>query len=158
MKSNDDKCKLTITKENAPSVKIVNAIITCSNSVKLPGITIDNKQNFKEHLTNICKKVSNRPRALARVSNYSMSTHKLRIIIEIQFQYCPLVWMFHSRTINNRINKIHERTLRLVYKDDQYTFQQLLDKDNIVTIHQRNLQKLAILKCTNYKIFSPRHL
>ena len=85
MKSNDDKCKLIITKENAPSVRIVNAIITCSNSVKLLGITIDNKQNFKEHLTNICKKVSNRPRALARVSNYSMSTHKLRIIIEIQF-------------------------------------------------------------------------
>ena len=52
--------------------------------------------------------------------------------------------MFHSRTINNRINKLHERTLRLVYKDDQYTFQQLLDKDNIVTIHHRNLQKLAI--------------
>ena len=40
MKSNDDKCKL---------------IITCSNSVKLLGITIDNKLNFKEHLTNICK-------------------------------------------------------------------------------------------------------
>ena len=33
--------------------------------------------------------------------------------------------------------------IRLVYKDGQYTFQQLLDKDNIVTIHHRNLQKLA---------------
>ena len=76
-----------------------------------------------------------------------MSTHKLRIImkafIESQFQYCPLVWMFHRRTLNNRINKLHERALRLVYKDDEYTFEQLLDKDNTVTIHHRNLQKLA---------------
>ena len=46
--------------------------------------------------------------------------------------------------MNNRINKLHERALRLVYQDDQYTFQQLLDKDNTVTIHHRNLQKLAI--------------
>ena len=41
----------------------------------------------------------------------------------------------------------------MVYKDDQYTFQQLLDKDNNVTIHHQNLQKL--LKCTNYKIIFP---
>ena len=121
MKSNDDKCKLITTKENAPSVRIGNDIITCSNSVKLLGITIDNKLNFKEHLTNICKKTSNKLHALARVSNY-MSTHQLRIVmkafIESQFQYCPLVWMFNSRTINNRMNKLHEGALRLVYKDD----------------------------------------
>ena len=51
--------------------------------------------------------------------------------------------MFHSRTLNNRINKLHERVLRLVYKDPLLTFQQLLEKDNSVTIHERNLQKLA---------------
>ena len=55
MKSIDDKYKLIITKENAPSVTIGNYIKTCSNSVKLLGITIDNKLTFKEHLTNICK-------------------------------------------------------------------------------------------------------
>ena len=67
----------------------------------------------------------------------------MKAFIESQFQYCPLVWMVHSRTLNNRINKLHERALCLVYKDDEYTFEQLLDKDNTVTIHHRNLQKLA---------------
>ena len=67
----------------------------------------------------------------------------MKAFIESQFQYCPLVWMFHSRTLNNRTNKLHERALRVVYKDDEYTFEQLLDKDNTVTIHHRNLQKLA---------------
>ena len=32
-----------------------------------------------------------------------------------QFLYCPLIWMFHSRAIEQRINRIHERTLRLIY-------------------------------------------
>jgi hypothetical protein len=51
--------------------------------------------------------------------------------------------MFHSRTLNTKINKLHERALRIVYKDDNLTFQQLLEKDNSVTIHEKNLQKLA---------------
>ena len=52
--------------------------------------------------------------------------------------------MCHSRILNGKINKLHERALRVVYKDDDLTFQQLLEKDNSFTIHERNLQKLAI--------------
>ena len=61
-----------------------------------------------------------------------------------QFSYCPLIWMFHSRKLNHRINKIHERALRIVYNDHQCTFEELLERDNSFTIHERNLQKLAI--------------
>ena len=52
--------------------------------------------------------------------------------------------MFHSRKLNNRINRLHERALRLVYMDNESTFEKLLLKDNSLTIHQRNLQKLMI--------------
>ena len=52
--------------------------------------------------------------------------------------------MFHSRMLNNRINKIHERTLRIVYNDDQSPFNELLNRDNSFTIHKRNVQTLAI--------------
>ena len=61
-----------------------------------------------------------------------------------QFSYCPLIWMFHSRLINNKINRLHERCLRIVYSDNQSTFEELLEKDNTVSVHQRNLQFLAI--------------
>ena len=52
--------------------------------------------------------------------------------------------MFHIRTLNNKINKLHERALRLVYKDENLTFEELLHKDNSMTIHHRNIHKLAI--------------
>ena len=61
-----------------------------------------------------------------------------------QFGYCPLVWMNHSRSLNNRINTLHERALHLVYNDFTSSFTELLKKDNSVTIHQKNLQNLAI--------------
>ena len=85
--------------------------------------------------------------ALARISHF-MEKNKLRIImkafIESQFGYCPLIWMFHSRSLNNRINHLHERALRLVYKNYTASFEELLSKDNSFTVHHKNLQKLAI--------------
>ena len=60
-----------------------------------------------------------------------------------QFSYCPLVWMCHGRTLNNKINKLYERALGLVYDDRQLTLKELLNIDKSVTIHHRNLQVLA---------------
>ena len=51
--------------------------------------------------------------------------------------------MFHSRTLNKKLNRLHERALRAVYKNKSLTFSELLEKDKSFTIHERNLQKLA---------------
>ena len=51
--------------------------------------------------------------------------------------------MFYNRTLNNKINKLLERDLRLAYDNDSSSFNELLDLDNSVTVHHRNLQKLA---------------
>ena len=68
----------------------------------------------------------------------------MKSFILTQFSYCPLVWMFHSRKLNNRINSIHERALRIVYKDTKSSFTELLTKDESFTIHERNIQTLGI--------------
>ena len=146
-KMNADKCHLLITNhEDDVSATIGGEIIIGEKSVKLLGIYIDNKLDFNIHLSKICSKVSLKLHALARISHL-LSTDKLKIVvkafIDSQFQYCPLVWMFHSRTINNRINRLHERALRLAYKDSTSSFEELLAKDKSFTIHHRNLQKLV---------------
>ena len=63
---------------------------------------------------------------------------------ESQFNYFPLIWMFQSRKINNKINSIHERALRLVYSDDVSSFDELLKKGRSFSIHHRNIQSVAI--------------
>ena len=52
--------------------------------------------------------------------------------------------MFYSRSTNNHINHLHERALRIVYNDHSSTFEDLLVKDNSVSIHHRNIRLLAI--------------
>ena len=68
----------------------------------------------------------------------------MKTFIESQFSYCSLVWMFLDRTMNSKINRLHERALRIVYNDSISTFEELLSKDKSFTIHQRNIQTLAI--------------
>ena len=60
-----------------------------------------------------------------------------------QFSYCPIVWMCHSGTDNNKINRLHERCLQIVYCDKLSSFNGLFEKDGSVSIHLRNIQILA---------------
>ena len=106
---------------------------------------IDKKLTFETHINKLCKKAGNKLFALSRLSPY-MNSNKLRILMRAfvtsQFQYCQLAWMFHSRHLNNKINKIHERALRIAYKDYVSSFDILLERDKPVTIHTKNLQTL----------------
>ena len=81
--------------------------------------------------------------------NFSKRRKLLKSFIESQFCYAPLVWIFHNRTVEKKINRVHERALRCVYRDDTSSFEDLLLKDGTITIHQRNIQLLAI-ECLNF--------
>ena len=68
----------------------------------------------------------------------------LKAFVESQFGYCPLTWMFHGRRANSKINHIHERALRIVYKNNVLLFEELLELDKLFKIHHRNIQSLAV--------------
>ena len=68
----------------------------------------------------------------------------LKAFVESQFGYCPLTWMFHGRRANSKINHIHERALRIVYKNNVLSFEELSELDKSFKIHHRNIQSLAI--------------
>ena len=72
-----------------------------------------------------------------------------------QFSCCPLVWMSHSRTINNKINHLHERCLRVIYNHKISSFKELLERDGSVPIHSRNLQILATEMFKVYNKIAP---
>ena len=121
--------------------------IKCSQSEKNLGIILDNQLKFDKHVENICQKASRKLNALARVTNY-MELPKRRILMnaffKAQFNYCPAVWMFYSRSLNKKINQLHESCLRIIYNDKHLNFEELLVKVNYVSIHHNNIHTLAI--------------
>ena len=62
-----------------------------------------------------------------------------KAFIESQFKYCPPVWMFHGRQINDKINKLNERALRLDYNDTATSFENLLINIKYFTTHHQNV-------------------
>ena len=146
MKANSDKSHLLLSTEEKLNANINGDLISNSKSEKLLGVTIDSKLNFDEHVSRLCNKASQKLSALARISSYMKLDQKRRIMkafISSQFGYCPLVWMFCSRRLNNRINFIQKRGLRIVYNDKLSSCQELLEKYSSVSIQCRNLQVLA---------------
>ena len=148
MKANPEKHHLLLsaTKESN-TVNIEDICINSSKCGKLLGVNIDSNLTFETHVQSLCKKASQKLNALLRVTwslNFNQRKLLLNAFITSHFSYAPVFWMFHSRISNYRINKIHERALRLVYKDYTLSFDDLLAKDNPFKIHQKNLQKLAI--------------
>ena len=149
MKLNSDKCHLLISgfKHQSHWAMVGDYRIWESSHKKLLGVEIDSDLKFNLHVTNICKKANAKLSALARISRL-IPLNKRKILfksfVESQFAYCQLVWMFHDRRLNNKINRFHERALRIVYKDDVSSFEGLLKRDKSVSVHHRNIQSLAI--------------
>ena len=85
---------------------IDNSYIESEDEQVVLGITIDSNLTFENHINSICKKASQKLNEFARITPY-LSIQKRRIIMKSfetsQFSYCPLIWMFHSRRLNNKI-------------------------------------------------------
>ena len=156
MTLNQGKCHLLVSGHKHESVfaNIGETRLWEEYCAKLLGIQIDRDLNFKKHVRELCKKAGRKLSMMSRVAKYvSLEKRKInmRTFFESQFTYCPLIWMFCDRGLNRKINHLHERALRIAYNDYDSTFDALLEKDNSIVIHQRNLRSLLI---EMYKIHS----
>ena len=100
--------------------------------------------SFDDHMTNPCRKTSQKLHASSRLASY-MSFDRIlsKTFITRQFKYCPLAWICHSRSLKNRINNLHKRALRIAYQDKNSDIETLLKNDRSVTIHVKKLHYLV---------------
>ena len=128
------------------SLIVENKEINNGTHERILGVTTDSKLSFNIHIDHICKKASLKLNALSRIAPH-LDFKKKKLLINSffmpQFNYCQLIWTCHNRTKNNKINRLHERFLRLLYNDKKSSFHDLLEKDSSISIHHRNLRALA---------------
>ena len=74
-----------------------------------------------------------------------MNRQKIKVLINVilnaQLNYCPLIWMLHNRQKNNKVKHLHERCLCLFHNDKMYSYKELLEKDESVSIHYKKIQR-----------------
>ena len=131
MKLNEEKCKLLVCGYRFEQfwIKVGDKKTWGKSLVKLLGVTIDNELKFDKYVAEICGKANRKLSVLPRLSKFLYLDKRrtlFKSFIEAQLKYCPLIWMFCSRNSNKKINRLHERALRLVYDDCSSSFETLL--------------------------------
>ena len=127
MTLNPGKCHYMVIGSRDLSYEIMlnDSKITSSNEKKLLGIFLDSKLNFESYIDSLCRNAGQKINALARLKNYLTSDQRnllLNSVLNCQFTYCLLIWMFTSHYLNNALNNIHDRALRLIYNDHEKSF------------------------------------
>ena len=118
----------------------INSMKAGASDEALLGITIDKKLTFKQHIENLCWKAQYKLHALRCVRKF-LSIEKAKILdnafIDRQFNYAPLLWMFCRKTLYLKIEKIHHKTLKVIYESND-TYGNLLLQSSTVSVHQRH--------------------
>ena len=111
MKANPEKRDLLLSSKIPEKAYFGGALVKSSSTEKLLGIQIDSGLTFHEHISSIFNKVGKKINAVSHLVIYMLFDKCLMIMkafIESQFNSCSLIWMFHSRTLNSKINRLHE--------------------------------------------------
>jgi len=140
-KQRDSRDKISINVQETDSESL--------DSIKLLGVTIDNKLNFSEHINIMCKKAHQRiRRVLMRLKNLVPTVAKLHLFkaaILPYLTYCHLTWHFCWASDERKLECTQERGLRAVFRDSKSTYEELLKKANLKTLYERRLQDRACL-------------
>ena len=121
--------------------------INSENSVKLRGIETGNRLSFEKHISALCDKASNQLNAIGRIKKFMGFKEKkvlLNSFVYSNINYCPLVWHFCSSKSLYEIEKIQERSLRLLHNDFASDYAELLRKSGKTTMEIKRLRCLAL--------------
>ena len=151
MKANPDKFQfMIIPSSSLAPVELVLDNSTCiisQDCVKVLGITIDKQLNFNEHISLCCTKAARQLNAFARISKDLNLNSRWAIhhsFIASNFSYCPLVWNFCGKTNNAKLEKIQERSLRILCKDYTSSYEELLRNTGLSTLLLNRLKCLLL--------------
>ena len=151
MQANPEKFQATIPgkngHENCTSQTVCGSEIKCEGSVKLFGVTIDFMFNFDTHVSNICRKAARQINVLLRIGKYLSVETKILIyksFIKSNFNYCPLVWHFCSKSSTAKMETLQYRALRLVFSDFNSSYKALLERANMLTLYVNRIRLIAI--------------
>ena len=100
---NSDKFQsIELSRQNVDTfdISVDGHTISRDNTLKILGVTLDDKLNFKAHIRNICQTASCQINALKRISKFMNEHCRMNVyksFINANFNYCPIVCMFSGK-------------------------------------------------------------
>ena len=122
---------------------------TITNSKKENYLTLFPMIDWSSNIT--LKACAKRRKRIVSCCSFCWSNLKenfIQCLFQSQFSYCPLVWMCHSRTLNNKINRLYQKCLRLIYNVKTLNISWTFKVDCSVSIYLKTYTFLPH-KCIN---------
>ena len=130
-KTDQGKCYLLLSTQKSTCIQIEYLTLKYCKTKTLLGININNKLKCHVHAPIIGQKANRKLNVLAKITNY-VGLPKNRILMNtfftIEINYCPAIWMFHSRSLNNKINDFFKCCQRNLHNHELSNFGELLNK------------------------------
>ena len=121
-------------------------VITRGNTLKMLGVTLDDKMSFSEHVRNMCQTASCQILALKRISNFlneQCRMHIYKSFISANINYCPIVWLLYGKTNLKKLPKLQERAFATVYCDKSFAYEDMLKKSDQLCFRLNIIRLLA---------------
>ena len=158
MQANPDKFQAVAvgikTFDKVKQFTLAGTDIPCEKNVKLLGVELDFMLNFDNQIKTMCMKAARQLNVLRRLSKFLSEDTRLLIFksfIQSNFNYCPLIWHFCSKANAEKLEKLQYRALRIVFNDYVSSYESLLNKVKLPTLHMSRLRCIATetYKCIN---------
>ena len=155
LEANPNKFQSMLISPNAPKdndlqIEVNDNVITATSTMKILGMHIDSKFNFNGHIAFLCTKAGRQLNVLQRMRGSLDSVRNMAIynsFIISNFNYCPVVWMFTSKSSLNKLENIQKRALRFVCNDFASNYLELLEKCGSQGV------KLVTLRCMAIEVY-----
>ena len=133
-----DECTLDIDNQQLkPTAKL-----------RILGVNMDDQLTFTEHISDIRKKASKKIEVLSRLRNLISSKAKLQLYLTAippHLTYCQIVWHFCKQSERRKLERLQERTLRVIYNCRTDTYEDLQRRAKLPSLYNRRLQDIVIL-------------
>jgi hypothetical protein len=150
MQANPSKFQFMVPSLSGGNFEITlndSVTLKSENEVKALGVVIDSKLSFQQHTRKCCRKAGLQLNALARISRYIDVKAKSVLVssfIMSNFNYCSIVWHFCGITNNTKLEKLQERSLRIIYKDYDSSYLELLGTTGNQTLATRRIKSILL--------------
>ena len=140
MCANPDKFQSIILSRDGQqslSISVQDNMILSDITIKLLGVTLDNRLKFDKHVSSLYIKASRQINVLKRISNYLDENCRILIFksfISSNFSYCPASWMFCGKTNLTKLEKLEDGALRFASRDTTSPYDSFLEIQHLHTI------------------------
>lgn len=134
---------------NKPQVMLKDKCILKIENIKFLGVHIDEKLKFDTHIDNVIKKIQKSFHVFYRIRNTISNECKKMIfcsLVESHINYCILAYGSSNKTIMDRLQKIKNRALRILYGLKYYqSVKETSKKWNYMEVGERYKYEMNII-------------